>query len=90
MNSYDYNCLRKEFISIVIQISFSTYEFFIINKKYLFKLKKINFIDFMEWNYFEVIEIVTKINYKNCLFDKVINSNYESWKIKKYYLKKWY
>jgi len=44
----------------------------------------------MEWNYFEVIEIVTKINYKNCLFDKVINSNYESWKIKKYYLKKWY
>jgi len=48
MNSYDYNCLRKEFISIVIQISFSTYEFFIINKKYLFKLKKINFIDFME------------------------------------------
>jgi len=48
MNSYDYNCLRKQFISIVIQISFSSYEFFVINKKYLFKLKKINFIDFME------------------------------------------
>jgi len=42
----------------------------------------------MERNYLKVIEIMPKINSKNYLFDKIINSNYESWKTEKYYLKK--